>query len=161
MAVNPALRNKLIAAAGGGVIAIATVLIPNLEGTEYKPYQDVGGVWTVCEGITGPDVKPGKTYTREDCDQLLQKHLKPFVTLVNQVVKVPASDYQKAALVSFSYNVGGRAFRNSSVLRYLNAGESHKACDALRSWVYVDRIRIQGLANRREVEREICNWGSS
>lgn len=158
MAISPALRKGLIGAAGGGAIAIAAVLIPSLEGTEYKPYRDIGGVWTVCEGITGPDVIPGKTYTRSDCDALLTKHLQPFARSVERSVKVPANAYQKAALISFSYNVGVNAFEHSSVLRNLNAGRYQQACDGLRSWVYVDRVKIKGLANRREVEREICLW---
>lgn len=158
MAISPALRKKIIAAAAGGSLAIAAVVIPPLEGTEYKPYRDIGGVWTVCEGITGPDVIPGKTYTPAECDALLTKHLQPFARSVERSVKVPANAYQKAALISFSYNVGVNAFEHSSVLRNLNAGRYQQACDGLRSWVYVDRVKIKGLVNRREVEREICLW---
>lgn len=159
MAISPVLRQRLVAAAGGGAIAIAAVLIPNLEGNSYTPYRDVGGVLTVCNGITGPDVIQGKTYIQAECDALLQKHLKPYARSVERSVKVPSDAYQKAALISFSYNVGVNAFEHSSVLRNLNAGRYQQACDGMRSWVYVDRVRIQGLANRREVEREICQWG--
>ena len=56
MAISPAFRKSLIGAAGGDAIAITAVLIPNLEGNSYTPYRDVGGVLTVCNGITGPDV---------------------------------------------------------------------------------------------------------
>lgn len=56
MAISPAFRKSLIGAADGGAIAITAVLIPNLEGNSYTPYRDVGGVLTVCNGITGPDV---------------------------------------------------------------------------------------------------------
>lgn len=158
MGMSPALRNKIAASIGGGAIAIATVLIPHLEGVEYKPYKDIGGVWTVCNGITGQDVIVGKTYTEKECKELLQKHLVPYAKSVERSVKVPASEYQKAALISFSFNVGVNAFERSSLLRYLNSGESKKACDALRQWVYVDKKKIPGLMNRREIEREICNW---
>lgn len=156
--MNSTLRNKIAASIGGGAIAIATVLIPHLEGVEYKPYKDIGGVWTVCNGITGQDVIVGKTYTEKECKELLQKHLVPYAKSVERSVKVPASEYQKAALISFSFNVGVNAFERSSLLRYLNSGESKKACDALRQWVYVDKKKIPGLMNRREIEREICNW---
>lgn len=156
--MDTGLRNKISAAIGGGAIAIATILIPQLEGVEYKAYKDIGGVWTVCNGITGPDVIIGKVYTEVECKNLLQKHLIPYARSVERAVKVPASEYQKAALISFSFNVGVNAFERSSLLRYLNSGESKKACDALRQWVYVDKKKIPGLMNRREVEREICNW---
>lgn len=156
--MESSLRNKLIAAAGGGAIAIAAVLIPSLEGVKYKPYRDVGGVWTVCNGITGPDVIQGKVYTQNECDELLKKHLVPYTRSVERSVKVPISEYQKAALISFSFNVGIYAFEHSSLLRYLNAGESEKACNAMKQWVYVDKKKIRGLMNRREIEKEICNW---
>ncbi|MGK0705143.1 lysozyme [Yokenella regensburgei] len=156
--MDSALKTKIAGAIGGGAVAIATVLIPHLEGVEYTPYRDIGGVWTVCNGITGPDVIVGKTYTEKECKDLLQKHLVPYAKSVERSVKVPASEYQKAALISFSFNVGISAFEHSSLLRYLNSGQSKKACDALRQWVYVDKKKIPGLMNRREVEREICNW---
>lgn len=158
MAISPSLRNKIIGAAGGGALAIATVMIPSLEGVKYTPYRDIGGVWTVCNGITGTDVIIDKIYTEKECKALLQKHLIPYARAVEKSVKVPASEYQKAALISFSFNVGINSFEHSSLLRYLNSGESKKACDALRQWVYVDKKKIPGLMNRREVEREICNF---
>lgn len=69
MAMSPKLRNSVIAAVGGGAIAIASALITGptgndgLEGVRYNPYQDVVGVWTVCYGHTGKDIMLGKKYT--------------------------------------------------------------------------------------------------
>jgi lysozyme len=41
------------------------------EGRLYVPYWDsLGEVWTVCRGITGPEVIPSKTYTSAECDKL-------------------------------------------------------------------------------------------
>lgn len=100
--MDTSLRNKLVAAAAGGAMAIAAILIPSLEGVEYKPYRDVAGVLTVCYGHTGPDIIPGKTYTRAECNALLDKDLIPFARSVERSVQVPATEYQKAALISFS-----------------------------------------------------------
>lgn len=50
MAMSPKLRNSVLAAVGGGAIAIASALITGptgndgLEGVRYDPYQDVVGV---------------------------------------------------------------------------------------------------------------------
>jgi lysozyme len=60
---NSFIKEKLSAAFAGGAMAIAAVLIPSLEGGEYKPYRDVVGVLTVCYGHTGADIIPTKTYT--------------------------------------------------------------------------------------------------
>lgn len=156
MAISPALRKMIIGAAGGGALAIATVMIPSLEGVEYKPYQDVAGVWTVCYGHTGSDIIRNKTYTEAECKGMLDKDLQPFVRSVERSVKVPASEYQKAALITFSYNVGVSAFEKSTLLKDLNAGRYQKACEGMRNWVYAGGKKWQGLMNRREVEREVC-----
>ncbi|WP_208093617.1 glycoside hydrolase family protein [Serratia ureilytica] len=157
--MTPILKKRLLGAATGGAIAIAAILIPSLEGVEYKPYRDVVGVLTVCYGHTGPDIIPDKTYTEAECKALLDKDLQPFARSVERSVKVPASEYQKAALISFSYNVGVKAFESSTLLKKLNAGDSRGACDEMRRWNKAGGKVWKGLINRREVEREICNWG--
>ncbi|HAI0829536.1 TPA: lysozyme, partial [Escherichia coli] len=48
--ISQSLKNKIVAAAAGGAIAIAAVMIKDLEGVEYKPYRDVIGVYTICYG---------------------------------------------------------------------------------------------------------------
>ena len=73
--ISQSLKNKIIAAAAGGAIAIAAVMVKPLEGVEYDPYRDVIGVWTVCYGHTGKDIMLGKTYTHSECDALLNKDL--------------------------------------------------------------------------------------
>lgn len=158
MAISQTLRNKLVAAAGGGAIAIAAILIPSLEGVEYKPYRDVAGVLTVCYGHTGPDIIPGRTYTRAECKALLDKDLIPFARSVERSVQVPSTEYQKAALISFSYNVGISAFEHSTLLKKLNARDYAGACDELRRWTFAGGKQWKGLMNRREVEREVCRW---
>nr|WP_272903517.1 lysozyme [Serratia marcescens] len=159
MAITASLKKKLSAAVAGGAMTIAAVLIPALEGVEYKPYRDVVGVLTVCYGHTGPDIIPDKTYTEAECKALLDKDLQPFARSVERSVKVPASEYQKAALISFSYNVGVKAFESSTLLKKLNAGDGRGACDEMRRWNKAGGKVWKGLINRREVEREICNWG--
>ncbi|EPN1928649.1 lysozyme [Cronobacter dublinensis] len=159
MAISPALRNKLAGMIGAGALAIAGTMIPELEGVRYEPYQDVAGVLTVCYGHTGRDIIPGKKYTETECRALLQKDLVPFAQSVDRSVKVPASEYQKAALITFSYNVGVTAFERSALLRQLNSGNYRAACDGLRQWIYAGGKKWKGLMNRREVEREVCLWG--
>ena len=156
MAIPSKLRNALISASVAGAVSIAGVLIQDREGVKYKAYLDPVGIPTVCAGVTGPDVVMGKTYTRQECDTLLYKHMQPAIKAVNESVKVSLNDYQKAALYSFTYNVGVSAFKSSTLLKKLNAKDMKGACDELRRWTYAGGKQWKGLIDRREVERTMC-----
>lgn len=157
------LMKKIVAAGGAGALAIAVVLLgghDGVEGRRYTAYQDVGGIWTVCDGITGSDVDRHHHYTDGECDGLLAKHLKPVARVVDRSVKVPIGDYTRAALYSFAYNVGTGAFQRSSLLRHLNSGDTEQACNDLRQWVYVNDQRSRGLVYRRFIDRTVCMMGT-
>ncbi|MEL4016905.1 lysozyme [Dryocola clanedunensis] len=156
MPIPSKLRKALIGAASAGAIAIGGVLITDQEGIKYTPYLDPIGIPTVCAGVTGTDVVMGKTYTKAECDKLLYKHMLPAVKSVDSSVKVPLNDYQKAALYSFSYNVGVGAFKSSTLLKKLNQGDIPGACDQLRRWTYAGGKQWKGLITRRELERQLC-----
>ncbi len=162
MAMSTGLRNKMVKLGGATALTIAFALLGGPEGVEGQrstPYRDVGGVWTVCSGITGSDVVPGHYYSQKQCDALLVKHLAPVKKAVDGAVKVPIDNYTRAALYSFAYNVGVTAFKGSSLLRHLNGGNITAACDDLRLWVYVNKQRNRGLINRREIDRQVCLMG--
>ncbi|MCY1150701.1 lysozyme [Enterobacter asburiae] len=154
----PKLQQSLIAASVAGSVSIAGVLIQSQEGIKYTTYLDPVGIPTVCAGVTGPDVKMGKTYTKQECDALVYKHMQPAIKAVDESVKVKLNDYQKAALYSFTYNAGVGAFKSSTMLKKLNAGNTKGACDELRRWTYAGGKQWKGLVTRREIERELCNW---
>lgn len=159
MAMSNSLRNKLIAAVGGGAIAIATVFLggkDGVEGRKYEAYKDVAGVWTVCDGHTGADIIKSKTYTDRECDRLLWKDLQPAKKTVDALVKVPLGEYQRAALYSFTFNVGSDAFAKSTLLKKINRGDQQGACDEMRRWVYAGGMKWKGLQNRRDMERSLC-----
>lgn len=159
MAMSWSLRKKLIAAAGGGAMFIATVFLGGKDGVEgraYEPYKDVAGVWTVCDGHTGTDIIKGKTYTDRECDRLLWNDLKPVKRAVDSMIQVPLGEYHRAALYSFTYNVGVSAFSKSTLLKKLNNGDQAGACEELRRWVYAGGIKWKGLMNRRDMERSLC-----
>lgn len=159
MAMSNSLRNKLIAAAGGGAMLIATVFLGGKDGVEgrvYVPYKDVAGVWTVCDGHTGNGIIKGKTYSDRECDNFLWSDLRPVKTGVDSLVKIPLGEYQRAALYSFTYNVGLSAFSKSALLKKLNVGDVDGACDEMRRWVYAGGQKWRGLMNRRDMERSMC-----
>lgn len=164
MVIPAALRNRLLAAAGAGALTLAITLLDGpdgLEGRRYVPYRDVAGVLTVCDGHTGPDIIKGKKYTDRECDHLLWNDLQPVKKSVDGLVKVPLGEYQRAALYSFTYNVGSSAFSKSTLLKRLNSGDVDGACEELRRWVYAGGMKWRGLMNRRQTERALCLAESS
>ncbi|UUE38293.1 lysozyme [Pectobacterium aroidearum] len=154
--MNATLKSRIAKAAGGGALAIAIVLIQWFEGVRYTPYYDVAGILTVCYGHTGSDIIKEKVYTQEECNDLLEKDTAPAAAAVDKAVKVPITDMRKAALISFTYNVGIGALNRSTMLRKLNAGDASEACDELRRWDKAGGKVWRGLTDRRAVERELC-----
>lgn len=158
------IKVKRLIAGGAGAIAIAAALItgPNgndgLEGVRYQPYQDVVGVWTVCYGHAGKDIILGKTYTKAECQTLLDKDLALVAARIDPLIKVSIPESERAAFYSFAYNVGTGAFAKSTLLKKLNAGDQAGACNELKRWTYAGGKQWKGLVTRREIEREVCTW---
>ncbi len=150
------IPNKIQMAAAGGLMALTVAMVTNFEGYESKPYRDVVGVLTVCYGHTGSDIIPTKTYTKAECDALLEKDLAIVAKVVNPLIKVNIPDYTRAALYSFTYNVGTGAFSRSTLLKKLNAGDQAGACNELKRWIYAGGKPWKGLMTRREVENAVC-----
>ena len=90
-------------------------LIKKFEGCRLTAYADVGGVWTIGWGQTGPDVVEGLTITQAQADARLRAEVDRFAEGVLSGLKVPVNQNQFDALVSFAYNVGLGAFRSSTL----------------------------------------------
>lgn len=162
--------SKKMAAIGMSVAAslAAGYLIVPWEGSvvndkkEYVVYLDPVGIPTGCWGQTGTDlygrlIRKGMTYTEEECLIMLEKSVKHFESVVDRNVRVPyASPYQKAALISFSYNVGEGNLRSSTLLRQLNSGQHEAACEQLARWIYAKKKILKGLVDRRSEEMQWC-----
>ncbi|MGP1947029.1 MAG: lysozyme [Arsenophonus sp. NC-PG7-MAG3] len=149
-------NRRLLTVMKATAIAIVAILVQWHEGIKNKPYKNSDDVLTVCYGHTGKEVIPGKHYTYEECQDLLEQDLKTAMSVVETHVTVPLSDLQKAALASFVYNVGNRAFTRSTLLKKLNTGNRQGACNEMQRWKYNEGKISKGLVNRRAVERELC-----
>ncbi len=128
--------------------------IKQWEGCKLSSYLDGGGVWTVGYGHT-EGVYPGMAISEEDATALLMEDVFPAESAVNQYVSVEINQQQVDALISFIFNVGVSAFKKSTLLKLLNQGDYLGAAEQLLRWCYDNGTRIQGLANRREAEREL------
>lgn len=143
--------------------AAAAVLVPTVmhwEGTRQVPYRDVVGVWTVCTGDT-KNVTPGRTYTKAECEERLERqliaHAKPVMECVPGLTRNRPN--QLAAATSLSYNIGPSAFCRSTVAKRFNRGDWRGGCDAFLLYRYAGGRVVKGLENRRRDERTICLRG--
>jgi lysozyme len=142
-----------------GVVAAVTIsTVSLLEGHSNDPYQDIVGVWTVCDGETNVKMR---RYTDAECDGMLRQSLVKYGNGILECIAVPISQNQHAAFTSFAYNVGIPSFCKSSLVKKLNAGDYVGACNGMLAWTYAGGKFEQGLANRRKVEQRLCLKGST
>ncbi|MDF7132420.1 lysozyme [Proteus mirabilis] len=151
------IPNKIKTATAGGLIALTVSMIAYFEGMETKSYKDVVNVTTVCFGHTGTDIISNKIYSESECLALLEKDLSKVRREVDPLIKVEINDNTRAAIYSFAYNVGVGAFARSTLLKKLNAGDQHGACEEMKRWVYAGGKVWRGLVSRREAESALCN----
>lgn len=137
---------------------VGVKLIKSLEGLQLTSYICPAGVWTVGYGHTGPDVQPGMRYTEQQAESVLCKDLEQFEAIVEGLVKIQLTQNQFDALVSFVYNVGGAAFKSSTLLRRLNNKENpiNVAKEELPRWNKGEGGKVlEGLNRRRSCEVEL------
>ena len=145
-------------------------VLVSLEGWETHAYESIeGGTKTIGVGhkITAEEARSGKlTIGNERVDwrnglnddqvlELFKQDHNRFRTKVTDAVSVELNENQLEALTSFAYNVGLRAFKNSTLLKKLNNGDFEAVPSELMRWVYVNKQEHDGLKNRREKEASI------
>lgn len=152
-----------------------------LEAVEAKIptiYPDQGGELTIGIGhlMTKSEIMSGKLKLMDESGELLiidYRKLKELTDpqmygllrydlitvedVVNSFVRVSISQNQYEALVSFCFNVGNQAFKNSTLLKQLNAGMYAAVPHQMRRWIHVKGKISKGLINRRENEIKLWN----
>jgi GH24 family phage-related lysozyme (muramidase) len=143
----------------GQINAEGLAMIKHFEGLRTTAYQDSVGVWTIGYGHTSmagpPQVYPGMTITEAEAEAILQQDLDIFERGVSQALTVTTHENQFSAMVSFAFNVGLSAYRNSTLLRKHNARDFVGAANEFPRWVYADGQVLPGLVRRREAERAL------
>lgn len=136
-----------------------------------QPKMCPAGIWTVGYGralqnesktrfLVGDKdkaeaLKQYPNLTEKAAEIMLAEDLEKFEAGVNKLVKKPLNQNQRGALVSFAYNVGIQAFKDSTLLALLNAGDYKNAADQLLRWNKAGGKVLKGLTLRREAEREL------
>jgi lysozyme len=129
-------------------------LIESFEGLRLTAYDDGTGVLTIGFGHTG-GVTPGETITQEQAEEFLKSDVAGAETSVENLVEVDLTPNQFAALVSFTFNLGGGALAGSTLLALVNSKEFDAAAQQFGRWVYADGQELEGLVRRRAAEAKL------
>jgi lysozyme len=130
-------------------------LIKEYEGCMLKAYLCPALVWTIGYGQTGKDIVEGLVWTQEQADNALASTVTKFTDGVTSLLKVPVTQNQFDALVSFAYNVGLGSLAKSTLLKLLNSGDYSAASKEFSRWNKAGGVVLEGLKRRREAERQL------
>lgn len=126
------------------------------EGFKSRIYKDPYGYPTIGFGHLlreGEEELFKNGITRERALELLHQDIREAEKAVNLLVKVPLTQNQFDALVSFTYNVGSGNLKKSTLLKKLNEGDYVGASNEFMKWI--GKPPLPGLQRRRSEERKI------
>jgi lysozyme len=130
-------------------------LIEHFEGCKLTAYQDVGGIWTIGYGHTGKEAYKGAFITQDEATHLLQSDLMDTEEHLDRVLPQNVRGNQFSALCCFVYNVGKRAFDNSTLFQLVRDGDFTNAAEEFLKWDHVNGKQVPGLLARRATERAL------
>lgn len=145
---------------------LANGLVRQLEGCVLTGYRDTAGHPTNGYGHTGPEVKVGVTITQEVANHDLDVDLAEADSRLNDVCNASAlaklTEHQRAALVSFVFNLGANA--DWHIWQDVNSGNLE---DVPKQIMRFDKehqpngkvVVVPGLEHRRTAEVIFWNTG--
>ena len=139
-------------------ILVSTALAQRFEGLYLSPYLCPAGVPTIGYGATYYEDGTRVTLldapiTRERAVALLQWMVRTvYLPTVMRLCPGIDNPNRLAALIDFTFNLGGSALKNSTLRRKVNAGMWSAVPTELRKWVMAAGKRLRGLVIRREAE---------
>ncbi|AYN29453.1 lysozyme [Buttiauxella sp. 3AFRM03] len=142
----------------------ATSVVKRIEGFYSSPYDDngakPGGTWTIGYG-TIIDAQ-GKAVTSQtqpiteaEAETLLRRDMEGATRDVALRVNVPLLECEAAALISWTYNLGGGNLAKSTMLKCINSDQRSSVPDEMRKWINQEGKPLLGLLRRRWAEAAI------
>jgi lysozyme len=148
----------------GSVPLAATAVVKRIEGFFANPYDDngslPGGTWTIGYGTivdgNGKPVTPATPPISEaEAEALLRRDMQDAARDVQLRVKVDLLTCEAAALISWTYNLGGGNLSKSTMLTRINANAKGSVPDEMRKWIMQEGKPLLGLLRRRWAEAAI------
>lgn len=136
--------------------AAAFVGILSSEGFRDTAYIPVpGDVPTIGFGTT-EGVKMGDKITAPKAVARALNDVSKFEGALKQCVTAPLFQWEYDAYLSLSYNIGSKAFCQSTLVRKLNALDYDGACAEILRWDRFQGHPLAGLTTRRQAEFKTC-----
>lgn len=140
-------------------ISIATEFIKKFEGCRLDAYICPAGVWTIGWGATtlnGASVKQGDIISKEKADLILKDEVAQiYLELCKLIPAIQGWQPNKAAaIISWAYNVGLGAVKDSTLRERLIDGENQNVViqEELPRWNKGGGVALPGLIRRRAEE---------
>jgi lysozyme len=146
-------------------------MIMHHEGVRSKPYQCPALLWTIGVGhvidpthakVPMADRKQlpipagwDRVLSNDEIMDILKKDLNRFEQGVERLIKVPLTQGQFDALVSFSFNVGLGNLQNSTLRMKVNRGDFEGASEQFLVWTKAGGKVLKGLVTRRTDEQAL------
>ena len=124
-----------------------------------KPGEIAKGMMTIGYGHTSkagpPRVYIGMTITNGQADEILSADLSSVELEVGHLVKVPLTQSQFDALVSFQFNTGWLSHPHCSLLEAINKGQYQLADEDFMLYNRAQGKVLKGLNKRRKAEMKL------
>lgn len=131
-------------------------LIKSFEGFRETATRLPDGRWTIGYGHVRT-AREGLTISQKDAEDLLTYDLKPVEDAVASYLYAPLLQNQFDALVSLAFNITPAQFRDSDILRNLNAGDFLAAANGFDLWrkarIHGRVMVVDALVRRRAAEK--------
>nr|AMP48113.1 phage lysozyme [uncultured bacterium]AMP48137.1 phage lysozyme [uncultured bacterium] len=129
-------------------------IIKKYESLQLFAYYCPAKILTIGYGHTGADVKSGMQISEHMAEELLKSDLIKFEKAVSTHVKVALTSNEFSALVSLVFNIGETAFKNSTLLKRINA-KDHQCAEEFDRWINAGGKPLAGLKRRRSEEKQL------
>ncbi len=133
-------------------------LIKSFEGFRETATRLPDGRWTIGYGHVRT-AREGLTISPKDAEDLLVYDLKPVEDAISAMIFAPLLQAQFDALVSLAFNISPGQFRDSDVLRNLNAGDYLAAANGFDLWrkarIHGRVMIVDALVRRRAAEKAL------
>lgn len=129
-------------------------LIKKHEDLRLTSYLCPAGKWTIGYGHTR-GVTSGMSINEAEAELFLKDDVREAEDAVNRYVKVPLTQGQFDALVSFVFNLGVGNLLRSTLLRMINLRRYRRAATEFLRWVYGGGKKLGGLIRRRKHEKNL------